>query len=104
MSGSDVNFSLTTFSKNGKLLQIEYALNRVQQGKTSLGFDLIFYKICCNAVIILLIVCWFVLYGYIGVRASNGVVIVTDKKLPTPLIVNEDYHKIEMITPQAGFR
>lgn len=71
---SDVNFSLTTFSKNGTLLQIEYALNRVQNGKIALG-----------------------------IRASNGVVIVTDKKLPTPLIVNEDYHKIEMITPQSAF-
>jgi 20S proteasome subunit alpha 2 len=71
---SDVNFSLTTFSKNGTLLQIEYALNRVQNGKIALG-----------------------------IRAANGVVIVTDKKLPTPLIVNEDYHKIEMITPQSAF-
>jgi 20S proteasome subunit alpha 2 len=33
----DMNFSLTTFNKTGKLLQIEYALNRVQQGKMSLG-------------------------------------------------------------------
>lgn len=33
----DMNFSLTTFNKTGKLMQIEYALNRVQQGKMSLG-------------------------------------------------------------------
>ncbi len=33
----DMNFSLTTFNKTGKLLQIEYALNRVQQGKLALG-------------------------------------------------------------------
>ena len=33
----DMNFSLTTFNKTGKLLQIEYALNRVQQGKMALG-------------------------------------------------------------------
>ena len=32
-----MNFSLTTFDKSGKLLQIEYALNRVQQGKMALG-------------------------------------------------------------------
>lgn len=33
----DMNFSLTTFNKTGKLMQIEYALNRVQQGKMALG-------------------------------------------------------------------
>lgn len=35
MSGAD--FSLTTFSPSGKLVQIEYALNAVNAGKTSLG-------------------------------------------------------------------
>jgi 20S proteasome alpha/beta subunit len=33
---SDIG-SLTTFNKSGKLTQIEYALNRVNQGKMSLG-------------------------------------------------------------------
>jgi 20S proteasome subunit alpha 2 len=33
----DMNFSLTTFNKTGKLMQIEYALNRVSQGKMALG-------------------------------------------------------------------
>ena len=39
MSGGDAaySFSLTTFSRTGKLLQIEYALSAAQQGKTSLG-------------------------------------------------------------------
>jgi hypothetical protein len=39
MSGGDAaySFSLTTFSRTGKLLQIEYALAAAQQGKTSLG-------------------------------------------------------------------
>jgi 20S proteasome alpha/beta subunit len=35
MSGAD--FSLTTFSPSGKLVQIEYALAAVNTGKTSLG-------------------------------------------------------------------
>lgn len=35
MSGSD--FSLTTFSPSGKLVQIEYALKAVEGGKTALG-------------------------------------------------------------------
>ena len=39
----DMNFSLTTFDKSGKLLQIEYALNRVQQGKMALGVKGSFY-------------------------------------------------------------
>lgn len=38
MSGDAAySFSLTTFSRTGKLLQIEYALSAAQQGKTSLG-------------------------------------------------------------------
>lgn len=31
------NFSLTTFSPSGKLVQIEYALHAVQGGATSVG-------------------------------------------------------------------
>jgi len=49
MSAAD--FSLTTFSPSGKLVQIEYALNAVSTGKTSLG-----------------------------IKAKNGVVIATEKK------------------------
>ena len=33
----DYSFSLTTFSPTGKLVQIEYALQAVSAGKTSLG-------------------------------------------------------------------
>mmetsp|Transcript_2446 Transcript_2446/g.3573 ORF Transcript_2446/g.3573 Transcript_2446/m.3573 type:complete len:236 (-) Transcript_2446:35-742(-) len=74
MGDSAYSFSLTTFSRTGKLLQIEYALNAVQQGKTSLG-------IC----------------------ASNGVVIATEKKLPTVLIDSKDVSKISLVTPSSGF-
>jgi len=31
------SFSLTTFSPSGKLVQIEYALNAVKKGVTSIG-------------------------------------------------------------------
>ncbi len=34
---ADYNFSLTTFSPSGKLGQIEYALNAVNQGITCVG-------------------------------------------------------------------
>lgn len=69
-----MNFSLTTFDKSGKLNQIEYALNRVAQGKMSLG-----------------------------IKAKNGVVIATDKKVQTTLFDNADYHKMQSITPSTGF-
>jgi 20S proteasome alpha/beta subunit len=39
----DMNFSLTTFNKTGKLMQIEYALARVQQGKMALGIRGFFF-------------------------------------------------------------
>lgn len=69
----DMNFSLTTFNKTGKLLQIEYALNRVQQGKMSLG-----------------------------IKATNGVVIATDKKVSSVLVDDAEYVKMQNITPSTG--
>ncbi len=69
-----MNFSLTTFDKSGKLSQIEYALNRVSQGKMALG-----------------------------IKATNGVVIATDKKVNTVLFDSEDYTKMQSITPSTGF-
>ena len=63
----DMNFSLTTFNKTGKLLQIEYALNRVQQGKMALG-----------------------------IRATNGVVIATDKKVSSILVDEKEYEKMQV--------
>lgn len=74
MGDSSYSFSLTTFSRTGKLLQIEYALNAVANGRTCLG-------IC----------------------ATDGVVIATDKKMPSVLVDKEQVHKIEHITPNTGF-
>eukprot|EP00915_Cephaloidophora_sp_WS-2016_P006235 GHVH01008214.1.p1 GENE.GHVH01008214.1~~GHVH01008214.1.p1 ORF type:complete len:236 (+),score=26.68 GHVH01008214.1:188-895(+) len=67
------NFSLTTFSSNGKLLQIEHALNAVmEQGKPSLG-----------------------------IRANNGVVVICDKKL-TALMDPESFQKCVQIDEHVG--
>jgi hypothetical protein len=74
MGDSAYSFSLTTFSRTGKLLQIEYALNAVANGRTALG-------IC----------------------AVDGVVLATDKKLPSVLVDSDEVHKIETITPSTGF-
>ena len=73
MGDSAYSFSLTTFSRTGKLLQIEYALNAVANGRTSLG-------IC----------------------AKDGVVIATDKKLTSELVDVENVHKVELLTPSCG--
>jgi 20S proteasome subunit alpha 2 len=67
------NFSLTTFSPSGKLVQIEYALAAVGAGATSLG-----------------------------IKAKNGVVIATEKKLPSALIDEATVAKISLLTPQVG--
>jgi len=74
MGDSAYSFSLTTFSRTGKLLQIEYALNAVANGRTSLG-------IC----------------------AKDGVVVATDKKLTSSLVDVDDVNKIESITTNSGF-
>lgn len=70
---SQYSFSLTTFSPSGKLVQIEYALNAVNQGATSLG-----------------------------IKAANGVVIATEKKLRSTLVDESTVQKIALLTPNIG--
>eukprot|EP00127_Corallochytrium_limacisporum_P003166 Clim_evm15s147 gene=Clim_evmTU15s147 len=66
------SFSLTTFSPSGKLVQIEYALNAVASGATSLG-----------------------------VKATNGVVIATEKTMPM-LCDESSLPKLVKITDTVG--
>lgn len=67
------SFSLTTFSPSGKLVQIEYALNAVMQGVTS-----------------------------VGIKATNGVVIATEKKTPSPLIDETTLEKVVTVCDNIG--
>ncbi|KAJ3219783.1 Proteasome subunit alpha type-2 [Dinochytrium kinnereticum] len=71
--GDRYSFSLTTFSPTGKLVQIEYALNAVGQGVTS-----------------------------IGIKARNGVVIATEKKTTSPLIDSDTVDKVSMVCRNIG--
>eukprot|EP00276_Gloeochaete_wittrockiana_P017804 CAMPEP_0184349216 /NCGR_PEP_ID=MMETSP1089-20130417/32249_1 /TAXON_ID=38269 ORGANISM="Gloeochaete wittrockiana, Strain SAG46.84" /NCGR_SAMPLE_ID=MMETSP1089 /ASSEMBLY_ACC=CAM_ASM_000445 /LENGTH=234 /DNA_ID=CAMNT_0026681321 /DNA_START=58 /DNA_END=762 /DNA_ORIENTATION=- len=72
MGDADYSFSLTTFSPSGKLVQIEYALKAVAIGNTS-----------------------------VGIRAKNGVVLATVKKLPA-LVDPQSIVKIGSLTPTVG--
>jgi 20S proteasome subunit alpha 2 len=74
MGDSAYSFSLTTFSRTGKLLQIEYALNAVANGRTALG-----------------------------IAAVDGVVIATDKKFGSALVDAGQVRKVEKITDGSGF-
>ncbi|EED15534.1 proteasome component Pre8, putative [Talaromyces stipitatus ATCC 10500] len=67
------SFSLTTFSPSGKLVQIEYALNAANQGTTALG-----------------------------IKATNGVVLATEKKSSSTLIEPDSLSKISLVTPDIG--
>ncbi|KAK9808539.1 hypothetical protein WJX73_006377 [Symbiochloris irregularis] len=73
MGESQYSFSLTTFSPSGKLVQIEYALNAVNQGATSLG-----------------------------IKATNGVVIATEKKVRSTLVDDTTLQRISLLTPNIG--
>mmetsp|Transcript_30598 Transcript_30598/g.78581 ORF Transcript_30598/g.78581 Transcript_30598/m.78581 type:complete len:236 (-) Transcript_30598:74-781(-) len=73
MGDSQYSFSLTTFSPSGKLVQIEYALKAVSAGATSLG-----------------------------IKATNGVVIATEKKLPSALVDGGTVAKVSLLTPNIG--
>mmetsp|Transcript_11293 Transcript_11293/g.22019 ORF Transcript_11293/g.22019 Transcript_11293/m.22019 type:complete len:236 (-) Transcript_11293:226-933(-) len=73
MGDGAYSFSLTTFSPTGKLLQIEHALNAVnKRGKTSLG-----------------------------IRATNGVVLATSKKVPALVDLN-NFQKVNNVTDGIG--
>eukprot|EP00842_Homolaphlyctis_polyrhiza_P006967 jgi/Hompol1/85/HPOL_004266-RA len=67
------SFSLTTFSPSGKLGQIEHALTAVSQGVTA-----------------------------IGIKATNGVVIATEKKIPTFLVDEATLTKVAPVCANIG--
>ena len=73
MSDGAYSFSLTTFNPSGKLLQIEYALKAVGHGGSSLG-----------------------------IKTETGVVIATERRVPTSLVVAEDVHKIFLLDSHVG--
>ncbi|EUC53856.1 20S proteasome subunit alpha 2 [Rhizoctonia solani AG-3 Rhs1AP] len=71
--GGAYSFSLTTFSPSGKLVQIEHALAVVAQGTTSLG-----------------------------IKATNGIVIATEKKSSSILVDESAIDKVCVICPNIG--
>jgi len=75
MSGASerYSFSLTTFSPSGKLVQIEYALAAVASGAPT-----------------------------VGIKASNGVVLATEKKHKSLLYDGTSVWKIETINEYIG--
>jgi len=73
MSSERYSFSLTTFSPSGKLVQIEYALAAVASGAAS-----------------------------VGIKASNGVVLATEKKHKSILYEDHSTYKIEKIVDHIG--
>mmetsp|Transcript_114901 Transcript_114901/g.199094 ORF Transcript_114901/g.199094 Transcript_114901/m.199094 type:complete len:235 (-) Transcript_114901:174-878(-) len=70
---SEYSFSLTTFAPSGKLVQIEYALNAVENGKPALG-----------------------------IKAKNGVVLATEKKVKNVLVDETTLRKVENLSPNIG--
>ncbi|CAK5262737.1 unnamed protein product [Mycena citricolor] len=71
--GGAYSYSLTVFSPSGKLVQIEHALAAVSAGTTSLG-----------------------------IKASNGIVIATEKKSSSILIDDSMIDKVAVICPNIG--
>jgi 20S proteasome subunit alpha 2 len=73
MADAAYSFSLTTFSRTGKLLPLEYALNAVANGRTALA-----------------------------IATQHGVVLATDQKMPSPLVDASLVSKIVSIHETAG--
>eukprot|EP00397_Hematodinium_sp_SG-2012_P060130 GEMP01077913.1.p1 GENE.GEMP01077913.1~~GEMP01077913.1.p1 ORF type:complete len:236 (+),score=53.94 GEMP01077913.1:38-745(+) len=71
---SEYSFSLTTFAPSGKLVQLEHAINCVAtNGMPALG-----------------------------IKAKNGVVLATEKKVGSPLWDEKSFKKIENVTNEIG--
>lgn len=73
MTDSAYSFSLTTFSPNGKLVQIEHALQTVTKGDAALG-----------------------------IKVKNGVVLATEKRVPSHLMDETTFKKIENVCGGVG--
>ncbi|KAF9782761.1 nucleophile aminohydrolase [Thelephora terrestris] len=71
--GGAYSYSLTVFSPSGKLVQIEHALAAVSQGTTSLG-----------------------------IKASNGIVIATEKKSSSILVDDSMIERVAVVCPNIG--
>ncbi|ORM42128.1 Proteasome subunit alpha type-2-A [Babesia sp. Xinjiang] len=69
----EYNFSLTTFSPSGKLVQIENALAAVSKGAPTLG-----------------------------IKAKNGVVIASERATLSPLVETDSIYKIDYFTRNIG--
>ena len=67
------DYSLTTFGSSGELTQVRYALQAVGNGETCLG-----------------------------IKAKNGCVIASEKKLVSPLVDETTIHKIEPLSEYMG--
>jgi len=67
------NYGLTTFSRSGKLAQLDYALEAMMRGESS-----------------------------IGICAKNGVVLASEKKISSILVDEESFHKIELLGESKG--
>ena len=67
------NFSLTTFNSKGRLEQIENAMKAVANGETA-----------------------------IGIKCKNGVVLAVEKRLSSPLIDENSFRKIQLISEHIG--
>ena len=73
LSTCERSFSLTTFSPSGKLSQLEHALAAVNQGGTSLG-----------------------------IKATNGIVIATEKRTTSVLVDDSMIEKVAVVCPNIG--
>ena len=67
------DYSLTTFGASGELTQVSYALTAVGNGETCLG-----------------------------IKAKNGCVIASEKKIVSPLVDETTIHKVEALSDYLG--
>lgn len=103
MGESQYSFSLTTFSPSGKLVQIEHALAAVSGGATSLGIkarkQLRLRKLKSNLYFSCRVAPPDSKSTLFSPQAKNGVVIATEKKLPSVLVDEATVQKVKLTNP-----
>ena len=87
--GTVMRYSVSTMTTTD--VELEYALNAVNQGVTSLGIKGSFGEASISHEIILT-----------SGEATNGIVLATEKKSSSPLIDPPSLSKVSLITPNIG--
>lgn len=101
------DFSLTTFEKTGKLAGVDHALAAVAKGQMSLGIQGeqaidVSRGMASTLVCAAMMNQCSIFYPFNVNAATNGVVLASEKMLPSSLVETDSLSKIEALGDKSG--